>query len=93
MQTITDANRIHTKNNMSSIGPPTPSDPMGVKGMGVKGCIKMSHRILLFKGYRVYHLKHGPRLTKNCHPGFANNKGADQPAHSHSLISAFVICF
>ena len=22
---------------------------------------------------------------------FANNKGADQPAHSHSLISAFVI--
>ena len=23
--------------------------------------------------------------------GFANNKGADQPAHSRSLISAFVI--
>ena len=22
----------------------------------------------------------------------ANNKGADQPAHSHSLISTFVIC-
>ena len=24
--------------------------------------------------------------------GFANNKGADQPAHLHSLISAFIIC-
>ena len=23
--------------------------------------------------------------------GFANNTGADQPAHSHSLISTFVI--
>ena len=23
--------------------------------------------------------------------GFANNKGADQPAHMHRLISAFVI--
>ena len=23
---------------------------------------------------------------------YANNKGADQPAHSHSLISAFVVC-
>ena len=25
--------------------------------------------------------------------GFANNKGADQPAHPRSMISAFVICF
>ena len=25
--------------------------------------------------------------------GFANNTGADQPAHLHSLISAFVIRF
>ena len=24
---------------------------------------------------------------------YANNKGADQPAHSRSLISAFVVCF
>ena len=23
---------------------------------------------------------------------FANNKGADQPAHTHSLISALIIC-
>ena len=28
----------------------------------------------------------------NLSSGFANNKGADQPAHLHSLISAFVIC-
>ena len=27
----------------------------------------------------------------NLSSGFANNKGADQPAHPHSLISAFVI--
>ena len=33
----------------------------------------------------------GPRRKKNCLRGFANNKGADQPAHSLSLISAFVI--
>ena len=28
---------------------------------------------------------------ENLSRGFGNNKGADQPAHSHSLISAFVI--
>ena len=36
---------------------------------------------------------HGPRCGKTCLRGFANNTGADQPAHLHSLISAFVICF
>ena len=30
---------------------------------------------------------------KTCLRGFANNKGADQPAHPPSLISAFVIRF
>ena len=34
---------------------------------------------------------HGPRRDKTCLRGFANNKGPDQPAHPHSLISAFVI--
>ena len=29
----------------------------------------------------------------NLSSGFANNKGADRPAHLHSLISAFVIRF
>ena len=35
----------------------------------------------------------GPRREKTCLRGFANNTGADQPAHSRSLISAFVIRF
>ena len=34
----------------------------------------------------------GPRREKTCLRRFANNTGADQPAHSRSLISAFVIC-
>ena len=34
---------------------------------------------------------YGPRREKTCLQGFANNTGADQPAHSHSLIGAFVI--
>ena len=36
-------------------------------------------------------MKYGPRREKTCLRGFANNKGADQPAHPRSLISAFVI--
>ena len=39
-----------------------------------------------------YPLIHGPQLEKTCLRGFVNNKGADQPMHPHSLISAFVIC-
>ena len=34
---------------------------------------------------------YGPRCEKTCLRGFGNNKGADQPAHTCSLISAFVI--
>ena len=33
----------------------------------------------------------GPRREKTCLRKFANNKGADQSAHPHSLISALVI--
>ena len=33
----------------------------------------------------------GSRREKTCLRRFANNKGADQPAHPRSLISAFVI--
>ena len=32
---------------------------------------------------------YGPRREKTCLRGYANNKGADQPAHPRSLISAF----
>ena len=35
----------------------------------------------------------GPRRKKTCLRGFANNTGADQPAHPRSLFSAFVIRF
>ena len=34
---------------------------------------------------------YGPRREKTCFREFANNKGADQPAHLSSLISTFVI--
>ena len=33
----------------------------------------------------------GPPHEKTCLRGFGNKTGADQPAHPHSLISAFVI--
>ena len=33
----------------------------------------------------------GPSCDKTCFGGFANNKGAEQPVHSRSLISALVI--
>ena len=34
-----------------------------------------------------------PQCEKTCLRGFVNNNCADQPAHPHSLISAFVIHF
>ena len=39
-------------------------------------------------GENVYYIR-----ENTCLRGFANNKGADQPAHTRSLISAFVIRF
>ena len=36
------------------------------------------------------HTSYGPRREKTCLRWVANNKGADQPAHPHSLISALV---
>ena len=36
---------------------------------------------------------YGPRREKTCLQRFANNTGADQPAHTRSLISAFVFRF
>ena len=36
---------------------------------------------------------YGLRREKTCLRGFANNTGADQPAHLRSLISALVIRF
>ena len=33
----------------------------------------------------------GLKEKKTCLQGYANNKGADEPAHPHRLISTFVI--
>ena len=52
---------------------------------------------LLFTDYKIKfshdegHM--GLDARKPVFEGFANNKGADQPAHPRSLISAFVIRF
>ena len=40
----------------------------------------------------IYHNEYGPCRNKTCLRGFANNTGADQPAHQRSLISACVVC-
>ena len=39
----------------------------------------------------LYSHNNGPRREKTCLRGFGHNKGADQPAHPHRLISTFVI--
>ena len=39
----------------------------------------------------VYANQNGPRREKTCLQRYANNKSADQPAHSRSPISAFII--
>ena len=40
---------------------------------------------------KKYHM--GLVTKKTCLWGYVNNKGADQPGHPRSLISAFVIIF
>ena len=39
----------------------------------------------------VQELSYEPGHEKMCLMSYANNKGADQPAHPHSLISAFIV--
>ena len=43
------------------------------------------------KGKGVPVLKIGPGHVKMCLIPYANNKGADQPAHPCSMISTFVV--
>ena len=38
-----------------------------------------------------YFIANEPGHEKTCLMSYANNKGADQPAHPRSLISAFVV--
>ena len=57
--------------------------PIGGGGGGVGGV----------KGHFGYVYKMGLDARKPCLRWFAKRKGADQPAHPRSLISAFVIRF
>ena len=41
--------------------------------------------------FSMYPLFSEPRHEKTCFMLFATNKATDQPAHPHSLISAFVV--
>ena len=52
---------------------------------------KLNECVRLFLQCNVWCRPYGPRREKTCLGGFANNTGADQPAHTRSLISAFVI--
>ena len=54
-----------------------------MKIIGLKGLVKMVN----------FHDLIGPRREKTYLQGFANNTGADQPVHSNSLNSAFVVRF
>ena len=75
----------------------------GCKGSSESIHVKMPHfskaRLSLFMskchifGNLMSRFIIGPRREKTCLKGFANNTGADQPAHPRSLISAFVIRF
>ena len=43
------------------------------------------------KNLYIHMYIHEPGHEKTCLMSYANNKGADQPAHPRSLISAFVV--
>ena len=40
---------------------------------------------------QISYQSYGPSHAKTCLMPYANNKGADQPAHPRSLISTFVV--
>ena len=52
--------------------------------------VKITVNALKFRTL-LLQFSNGPRHEKFCLQWFANNTGADQPAHRLSLISAFVI--
>ena len=51
-------------------------------------CLKIMDEIL---NINIFLNINEPRHEKMCLMSYANNKGADQPAHPRSLISAFVV--
>ena len=63
-----------------------------VRGNQVNSWLSISLSVLEYELY-VFALVliYEPGHEKMCLMSYANNKGADQPAHSRSLISAFVV--
>ena len=55
-----------------------------------KNCIRYVKSKNLDK-LQLNRITNEPRHEKMCLMSYANNKGADQPAHPRSLISAFVV--
>ena len=57
------------------------------------GCLYMKHGdiIAITVMYNLRINSYEPGHEKTCLMSYANNKGADQPAHPRSLISAFVV--
>ena len=53
--------------------------------------IKLVRKICLYKKSLQLVKQSEPGHEKMCLMSYANNKGADQPAHPRSLISAFVV--
>ena len=58
---------------------------MHVNSLDLVSTYELAHYVLVITAY-------GLRREKTCLRWFANDNGADQPAHPCSLISAFVIC-
>ena len=60
---------------------------------GLMSALTILNYLHAFVAFDYVLITFGPRREKTCLRGFANNTGADQPAHPRSLISAFVIHF
>ena len=54
-------------------------------------CVLSSLAMILLRKRKLVNTLIWPRREKTCLRRFANNTGADQPAHPRSLLSAFVI--
>ena len=52
---------------------------------------RFSH-LYIITCYEINTTTYEPGHEKMCLMAYANNKGADQPAHPRSLISVFVVC-
>ena len=56
-------------------------------------CLTWSFILPIFSTFFTCNYDNWASTQKTCLLRFVNNKGADQPAHPHSLISAFVFVF